>query len=127
MDRRNVTPTTSSTDPEQAGNQVYDIVLVGGGSAGCVLAARLTEDAGVRVLLLEAGTAAADLPETVGYPPAWPVLAGTEANWGDTTVPQDSGSSPDGPGPTIMLPRGRGIGGSSAINAMVFARGHRTG
>ncbi|GHA68212.1 MULTISPECIES: GMC family oxidoreductase [Streptomyces] len=127
MDSRHTPQTTPSVDPERAGDQVYDIVLVGGGSAGCALAARLTEDAGVRVLLLEAGTAAEDLPQTVGYPPAWPVLAGTEANWGDTTVPQDSGSSPGGPGPSIMLPRGRGIGGSSAINAMVFARGHRTG
>ncbi len=127
MDRRHTTQTTPSADPERVGNQVYDIVLVGGGSAGCVLAARLTEDAGLRVLLLEAGTAAADLPQTVSYPAAWPILAGTEANWGDTTVPQASGSSPAGPGPSIALPRGRGIGGSSAINAMVFARGHRTG
>ncbi|MER6167598.1 GMC family oxidoreductase [Streptomyces violaceorubidus] len=117
---------TPSTDPERARQQLYDIVLVGGGSAGCVLAARLTERSDLRVLLLEAGTAASDLPEAVAFPPAWPTLVKTEANWGDTTVPQSAGTPSAEPGPGIPLPRGRGIGGSSAINAMVFGRGHRT-
>ncbi|WLW57292.1 GMC family oxidoreductase [Streptomyces sp. YU58] len=127
MDRQHSASSTSPTDPEQAARQDYDVIVVGGGSAGCVLAARLTQDAGVRVLLLEAGAATADLPEFVAHPPAWPTLGETSANWGDLTVAQHSGSPLHGPGPRVMLPRGKGLGGSSAINAMVFARGHRTG
>ncbi|MFD6530994.1 GMC family oxidoreductase [Streptomyces sp. NPDC060184] len=99
-------------------SQQHDIVVVGGGTAGCVLAARLTEDPGTRVLLLEAGSAT--LPEAVAYPPAWPSLAASEAGWGDTTVVQHASGAP------VPLPRGKGLGGSSAINAMVFARGHHT-
>ncbi len=120
MDRQLTPHPEPSVDPERAENRTHDIILVGGGSAGCVLAARLTEDPDLRVLLLEAGTATQDLPDAVAIPPAWPALAATEANWGDTTIPQNGG-------PGIDLPRGRGVGGSSAINAMVFARGHRTG
>ncbi|MBF6132088.1 GMC family oxidoreductase N-terminal domain-containing protein [Nocardia otitidiscaviarum] len=96
----------------------YDFVIVGGGTAGCVLAARLTEDENLQVLLLEAG--AARLPDAVAHPPAWPTLANSSAGWGDLTVPQHFSGAP------VPLPRGRGLGGSSAINAMVFARGHRT-
>ncbi|MET7695617.1 GMC family oxidoreductase N-terminal domain-containing protein [Streptomyces sp. NPDC005483] len=96
----------------------HDVVIVGGGTAGCVLAARLSEDPGTRVLLLEAGSA--NLPEAVAYPPAWPSLAASEAGWGDATVVQQSSGAP------VPLPRGRGLGGSSAINAMVFARGHHS-
>ncbi|MFE1199007.1 lycopene cyclase family protein [Streptomyces olivaceoviridis] len=62
----------------------YDVVIVGGGTAGCVLAARLTQDPDRQVLLLEAGPAR--LPDAVAHPPAWPSLAASEAGWGDTTV-----------------------------------------
>ncbi|MFC9626603.1 GMC family oxidoreductase [Streptomyces sp. NPDC056930] len=96
----------------------HDVIVVGGGTAGCVLAARLTQNAEVRVLLLESGSAR--LPEAVAHPPSWPSLAASEAGWGDTTVVQQASGAP------VALPRGRGLGGSSAINAMVFARGHRT-
>jgi choline dehydrogenase len=83
-----------------------------------VLAARLSQDLDVRVLLLEAGTSV--LPEAVAYPPAWPSLAASEAGWGDVTVAQRASGAP------VALPRGKGLGGSSAINAMVFARSHHT-
>jgi len=96
----------------------YDFVVVGAGTAGCVMAARLSEDADAKVLLLEAGSG--KLPEAVGEPPAWPTLAGTWANWGNTSVVMAA------TGTAIPLPRGRGLGGSSAINGMVFTRGHRS-
>ncbi|WP_338704114.1 GMC family oxidoreductase N-terminal domain-containing protein (plasmid) [Streptomyces sp. Q6] len=126
MDRQHSASSPSAADPEYVANQAYDVIVVGGGSAGCVLAARLTEEADVRVLLLEAGAAAADMPEFMAHPPAWPALGETSANWGDTTVPQHSGSALHEPGPRVFLPRGKGLGGSSSINAMVFARGHHT-
>lgn len=96
----------------------YDFIVVGGGTAGCVLAARLSEDADARVLLLEAGEAQ-QLPESM-VPSAWPTLSGTRMDWADTTVPQAAA------GRAEPWPRGRGLGGSSAINAMVFLRGHRS-
>src|SRR5262245_17801093 len=96
----------------------FDFVVVGAGTAGCVMAARLSEDAGATVLLLEAGSG--KLPAAVAEPPAWPTLAGTAANWGNTSVVMAA------TGTSIPLPRGRGLGGSSAINGMVFTRGHRS-
>jgi choline dehydrogenase-like flavoprotein len=94
----------------------YEYVVVGAGTAGCVLAARLSED-GVRVLLLEAG--GARVLESMAIPPAWPTLMGSTADWADHTVPQHV------TGRCVAWPRGRGLGGSSSINAMNFVRGHR--
>ncbi|KOV74832.1 hypothetical protein ADL00_00575 [Streptomyces sp. AS58] len=100
-------------------SEEFDHVVVGAGTAGCVMAARLSQDPGVSVCLLEAG--GREQPEAVDVPPAWPTLQRTEADWADVTVPQAAGD-----GRQVSWPRGRGLGGSSSINAMNFLRGHRS-
>jgi choline dehydrogenase len=94
----------------------YDFVVVGGGTAGSVLAARLSEQPDVQVLLLAAGPA--DGPAMMSVPPAWPALIGSEVDWGYATVPQ-----PGLGGAVLPYPRGKVLGGSSSINAMAHLRG----
>ena len=97
----------------------YDYVIVGGGSAGCVLAARLSERPEVRVCLLEAGGRNTGL--TVRMPAAVGSLISAKgpSNWGFWTEPE-----PHLDGRRLWWPRGKGLGGSSAINGMVYTRGH---
>lgn len=97
-----------------------DYLIVGGGTAGCVVASRLSEDPAVRVLLIEAG--AADGPAALVDPNGWLGLWHSPVDWADTTVPQRHCD-----GAVQIWPRGKVLGGSSAINATFHLRGHRSG
>jgi choline dehydrogenase len=99
--------------------QQFDYVIVGAGSAGCVLANRLTQDPNTKVLLLEAGGAATGLFKDM--PMAFPrYVVRRDLNWNFESEPE-----PYCRGRRIEIPRGKGLGGSSMINGMVYARGHR--
>ena len=96
---------------------MYDYVIVGAGSAGCVLAARLSEDPDVSVLLLEAG--GPDTKENIHVPLGYLQLQRTDVDWDYVSAPE-----PGCGGRRIALPRGKVLGGSSSINAMVYIRGN---
>ena len=98
--------------------RAYDYIVVGGGTAGSVIAARLSENSDITVLLVEAGSAT-PLPE-MKLPGHWPALMGSSASWGESTVPQSFAEVP------MATPRGKALGGSSSINGLNFLRGHRS-
>src|SRR5215210_1668744 len=96
---------------------MYDYVIVGAGSAGCVLANRLTEDPDVSVLLLEAG--GPDTNELVHLPAAFSALYRSAQDWDHSTIYEPYANDR-----RVYLPRGKVLGGSSSINALVYMRGN---
>jgi choline dehydrogenase len=95
---------------------MYDYVIVGAGSAGCVLANRLSEDPTVRVLLLEAG--GRDRSPSIKIPAAFSKQFHTKLDWDYATEPE-----PHVDGRSLYIPRGKALGGSSSMNAMLYVRG----
>ncbi|MCU0498263.1 MAG: choline dehydrogenase [Anaerolineae bacterium] len=96
---------------------MYDYIIVGAGSAGCVLANRLSANPNHKVLLLEAG--GPDQRTEIHVPLAWSQTLKTEVDWNYETVPQAHLN-----GRRLYWPRGKTLGGTSAINAMIYMRGH---
>ncbi|WP_425145520.1 GMC family oxidoreductase [Deinococcus sp.] len=99
-------------------DHTVDFVIVGAGSAGCVLANRLSEDAASRVLLLEAGHP--DTAQEISIPAAFSKLFKSPLDWNYETQPQEHLD-----GRRLYWPRGKMLGGSSSLNAMIYIRGNR--
>jgi choline dehydrogenase-like flavoprotein len=97
--------------------ETFDFVIVGAGSAGCVLANRLTEDPSIRVLVLEAGPK--DTLDPIPVPALFSALFGSEVDWNYQIENQTHYHG------STTYPRGRTLGGSSSINLMVYIRGQR--
>jgi choline dehydrogenase len=94
----------------------FDYIIVGAGSAGCVLAARLSEEEDVSVLVIEAGPP--DEKENIHVPAAFGLLLKTDVDWDYATMPEPGCNNR-----MMYMPRGKTLGGSSSINAMVYIRG----
>jgi choline dehydrogenase len=97
-------------------SQAFDYIIVGAGSAGCVLANRLTEDPATRVLLIEAG--GPDRSPNIKIPAAFAKQFHTKFDWDFSTEPE-----PHVDGRSLYVPRGKSLGGSSSMNAMLYVRG----
>lgn len=97
----------------------YDFIVCGGGSSGCVIARRLAENADCHVLLIEAG--GDDAAESVLDPALWPTNLGSARDWGFQAEP-----NPHLDGRALPMSMGKGLGGGSSVNVMVWAHGHRS-
>ncbi|WP_205967564.1 GMC family oxidoreductase N-terminal domain-containing protein [Paraglaciecola sp. 20A4] len=107
----------SAAHAQTTSSEEYDYVVIGAGSAGCAIAARLSEDAANKVLILEAGPA--DTNDFIHIPATFPLLFKTPLDWNYRSEPQASLN-----GGTLYMPRGKVFGGCSSINAMIYQRGH---
>ena len=107
----------ASADSGKHGMARYDYIVIGAGSAGSVVANRLTEDPETRVLLLEAGSP--DTKPEIQVPSAWPTLLGSEVDWAYFTEEEPYLNNRK-----IFSPRGKVLGGSSSLNTMIYMRGN---
>lgn len=106
----------ANINPPDIATRVFDYIICGAGSAGCVLANRLSAN-GAQVLLIEAG--GPDNTEMISTPIRLIELWGTQYDWGYSTVPQTHAK-----GRQLYWPRGKTLGGSSSLNAMIYVRGN---
>ena len=104
--------------PQSALGNIFDFIVCGAGSSGSVVAARLAEDGNASVLLIEAGKD--EMDEAVTNPAQWPLNLGSSRDWGFVGQP-----APGLNGRRLPLSMGKGLGGGSSINVMVWARGHK--
>src|ERR1700722_8547577 len=120
--RRRRAPSSGSCSPpgsrpEEQRMETFDYVVVGGGTAGCIVATRLSEDTSVSVLLLEAG--GNERRPDIETPERWLELMGSDVDWAYETVVQVATGRP------VPTPRGKALGGSGSTNGMTYLRAPR--
>lgn len=118
-DLLDMNPPNTDAAAQLAVKSTYDFIVCGAGSAGCVVAARLAELEGAEVLLIEAGEN--DDDPSITEPARWPTNLGSRYDWAYQGEP-----CPHINGRSLALNMGKGLGGGSSINVMVWARGHRS-